>query len=334
MKGPSALVSAPLKPIRTMHSCTEKRNPSPETRSEIISDANQVSWRAAQQRQQQERNRSKGSVYQWDDARLQKAKVCTTKLDRAAVVVQRFFLQSRSHAQIFQEQQRVLAARLEAIETARQQELETIAQDTERRKIQARRTLQEDNRKSKVELLQQPIEKVLKVAGNIVAELKSYKKRNAFLQRRCSELRRDNFKLRAEIKQNVLLQKLPRVISSRIAAIDQYQCRVADYQSRFALAEKQWQAMKLANKRIRDCMGKIIRSVEERQPESDDKWDLVDELYQLRRGTQWKRKCNASVKSRRRCLGSPPSSRPKQVQAYFPRNSPRMRSSRGGSNSP
>lgn len=328
------------------HSFTEKNRATPEiTKRTSLVGLNQMPSKEAQLRRPQ--------VYQWDDERFLKTKVRASKLNKAAVVLQRFFLQSRRQLQLFQKQQSLLRERLKEIETAKWQELETIALEIEQRKAQVvKETQREEEEASQIEESQTSSQEALVVAGTAIHEMttgmKRYKKKNAFLQRRCTELRRDNVILRADLKRVTHLQsrlrkesvKLPATIRTRTTALKQYQRRVAEYHTKFEQAERQWQTMKLSNKHIRDCMSKIVQTLGVKlQPESNEKLELVDELYELQRGTKWKRKCNAGVKSRRPqpegTNSSQPSrthtktsrrpSRPHKAGASFPRNSPRMR---------
>lgn len=350
-------------PLPRLASCVEKRNPSLTTRKSVCEIADQTLREAVlQTKQRQQRtsrmrmpDSSRGSVYRWEDERLQMTKVITVRLDRAAAVLQRFFLQSRRHVEVFRKQQRILLARLEEIETSRHADFEGITKEIEERKLQAQRELQEDREKWKEEQ-HQPIQEALAVTSSIMAELKleatSYKKRSRFLRRCCSELRQENIRICSEVRHKEHLQtslgchskKLPRIIISQMVELEQYQCRVVDHESRFEDAEAQWQSMKQTNKMIRDCMGKIVEAIQQRQPDCDDTWDLVDELHQLRRGTKWKRKCNARVRSGRGVSRAPsaphsteqslPRGSPRPMQGpYFPRNRPRiLPSKRIGSN--
>lgn len=295
---------------------------------------------------QQGRDRSKGSVYQWEDKRFLKTKVRATKLNTAAAVLQRFFLQSRRQLRLFQEQQTMLIERLKEVETQRERELDSIAIEIEMRKNQIMKELQEGNKESHKEGSLESARETLAVAGTAIdemtTEMKRYKKRNAFLQRRCGELRRDNAILRSDLKRAASLQvrlhkesvKLPAIIRTRMTALKQYQHRVAVYQTKYDQAEKQWQTAKLLNKHIRDCMSRIIQTMEENlQPETSDKLDLVDELYNLQRTTKWKRKCNAGVKTVKvHAEGGPKKSQASATAIgasrrlpSFPRNSPRTR---------
>ena len=338
------------------HSSIDENCAAPElTKRNSFVGLSQVPSEEAQlkrpQKMHQEPDRSKGSVYQWDDERFLKTKVRAAKLNQASVVLQRFFLQTRRQLQQFQKQQSVLARRLQEIETAKQQDLDSIALEIEQRKAQLMQEMRgEEEEANQRKESQQSAQEALVVIGTAInemtTEMKRYKKRNAFLQRRCTELRRDNAILRADLKRAASLQsrlhnvsiKLPAVICARTTALKQYQRRVAEYQTKFEQAEKQWQTMKLLNKHLRESMSKIIQTLEVKlQPETNEKLELVDELYKLQRGTKWKGKCNAGVKSRRpQSQGSKIShpsktsakisrrpSRPSKVGASFPRNSPR-----------
>jgi len=229
------------------------------------------------------------------------------RLHQAASIIQRFFVQVRTQAQAFQRKQSSLCSRLRELAKEKQQELDVIALQIKQMKL---RLLEEAQKDVETDAIQEDLDSQMSLdESRAVVELQkkdimAFKKQNAYLQKRCSQLRTHNKKLEAESKEverrhNSCLVSCREFSLEKVekkALLCQYQKDIGDHQSRLALVENQWHVNKLANKRVREFMSKIVRMVEDRvqEAEHDDKWDLVDKLYQLQRGTHWNRKCIAS----------------------------------------
>lgn len=252
--------------------------------------------------------RSKSSVYSWDDTKLQGTRVYSGKRDRAASVLQRFFVQKRHEMKMLAQHQKELEERLQEIERTRQQELEDIAKNIERMKDQllqevkmeqeqldATNELQDQEEPSK--------EMILELSQQVLSEHQTQmtlcKRKDSFLKKRCIELKRENQQVLVGAQR--MTRKLARLgsqcnnltlmVEENGKALAQHQVEVDKHKVRLLSSEKRWKKMKRTNKKIRDIMDKVVKAVEDRHLDSEEKWELVDELYSLRRGS---RKCKAS----------------------------------------
>ncbi|CAB9498313.1 expressed unknown protein [Seminavis robusta] len=213
----------------------------------------------------------------------------------AARVIQRCF---RGYLQAYQRQEQALRAKLQAIQLQTQSDLERIAVQKERRKIEL---LLEVGMESRGELAveiqhsEQVLQESRESIDELTCRLKLFKKSNAFLQRRCKALKRRNRQLRLERRKQSQLKKKARLERGKMeegqVILTHYQNRVCEETARVQEVNAQLDCCKSGNRRIRQVMGRMVRLVEEREEEEDvDKWDLVDKLYQIQRDTQQKRR--------------------------------------------
>lgn len=231
--------------------------------------------------------------------------------NQSAKVIQRFFLCVIQASRKETEQRR----RLEVIEQQKQEDLDRIAELKERRKIELLLEMGMESRGELAEEIQHS-EQVLQESREIIEELtrdiKVIKKENAFLQKRCKALRMKRKQLKLERKQQSKLERGARSDSRKFqecqVILHHYQSRVSEEQARLAVVEGELQTSKGRNRKLRQLMGQMVQMVEEQEPEHNDKWDLVDQLYQIQRDTlarQKRRSYNAPVV----CWGRSPSSR-------------------------
>lgn len=252
--------------------------------------------------------RTKRSVYSWDDAKLQSTKVYTVRQNRAANVLQRFFVQKRDEMNLLAQQQKALEERLAEIERVRQQELDDIAKNMESMKLKLlQEVMMEQERTGEINDLQDQEEPskemILELSQQVLSEhhvqMTLCKKKTSFLKKRCIELKRENEQvLNGTQRMTRKLARLGNQCNSLTLLVEEngktlahHQDEVDKHKVRLLHSEKRWKKMKRTNKKIRDVMDKVVKAVEDRHLDSEEKWELVDELYSLRRGT---RKCKAS----------------------------------------
>ena len=223
--------------------------------------------------------------------------------DDAARVLQKFFCQSYQKLQQFDREQAILQEKILAIKSQKKRELKEI----DDLKIYQLKKIQEEFR---LELLlaaqdAQMVQNTDEMDG-LNRDIKEMKKDNAFLQRRCTSLKRQNKELwntckqqehmNQELSQDIKDMKEDIIQGQRSLGSDEQEVSEATFS--YKSLETELQQERTSNKELRGCMNSIIYQVECRLPDSHEKWDLVDLLYQMQRYTRWKSRCNASIRSR------------------------------------
>lgn len=204
----------------------------------------------------------------------------------AARQIQAFF---RRIARQSRRKQLALQQRIRAIEEEKQRELTRIAQWKEHQMRDALQLLQEEQH-NESQCLEATLQDVRQVIEEVTQELMVFKKENAFLFKRCLELKKSNDDLGKESReQKEQLRCLKRHSLKLKSVLCRYQFQLGEARLQLRDQTQQWHACKESNQQVRSCMRRIVQLVEEKEPEHCDKLDLIDELYEIQRGTQWKR---------------------------------------------
>jgi chromosome segregation ATPase len=212
----------------------------------------------------------------------------------AARLIHSFFVQSHRILRRMREKELALQQRLRSIQETKNRELCLVADWKQKQLQEASREFQNDRlqrSEHKGRVFGEHLQDANNVIGELTRDLMVFKKENAFLSKRCSELRRGNETLRKErqaTKEQLQLTKrdslkLPKMIQKWKSVLTRHKLEVKVLRAQLQDATEQLKSCRLGNQNILAIVRKIVQLVEARDP---GQWDLVDELYKIQRDAQ------------------------------------------------